>query len=89
MVTVLGSETPGAYPFTAPFAVDLGLDPALLASAPRSAAAVESPHRRHSAADLIVAGGLARALADTVTDPADLGVRRIGAIVKARLVWWP
>lgn len=82
VVTVLGAETPGAYPFTEPFAVDLDLDPALLASAPRSAAAVESPHRRHSAADLIVSGGLARALVDAATDPADLRVRRIATLVE-------
>jgi hypothetical protein len=45
---------PGA--FTAPVAVDLGLDPALLASPPMDPGDLLSPHRRGSTADLLAAG---------------------------------
>ncbi len=61
-VVLLSAETVGESPFTAPFAVDLDLDPALLASAPRSAVALESPHHRHSTADRILSEDLAYAL---------------------------
>lgn len=81
VVTVLGTETQGAFPFTEPFAVDLDLDPALLASAPRTAAAVESPHRRHSDADVLVASAVAPAMVAGADDPGDLRLRRIRAIL--------
>lgn len=45
---------PGA--FTSPVAVDLGLDPALLASPPMDPGDLLSPHRRGSTADLLAAG---------------------------------
>lgn len=62
-VVLLAADAVGPGPFSAPFAVELGLEPALLPTAPRSAALLESPHRRHSAADVIVATELAFALA--------------------------
>jgi len=46
----------GPDPFTAPVAVDLGIDQALLAFSPLNAESLQEPHRRGSAADLLVAG---------------------------------
>jgi hypothetical protein len=80
-VVVLGADTVGGAPFTAPFAVDLGLDPALLAVAPRSAAAVASPHHRHSTADRIVAFELSHALAVTEADLGRLSIGRLERVV--------
>ncbi len=56
-VVLLESATSiGPDPFTAPVAVDLGIDQALMAYAPLSAAAFEEPNRRGSPADLLAAG---------------------------------
>ncbi|MBI5157687.1 MAG: hypothetical protein HZA58_06675 [Acidimicrobiia bacterium] len=76
-VMLLASDAVGDAPFTAPFAVDLGLDPALLATPPRSSALVESPHHRHSTADLIVATELASALGSGEGDASRLSILRI------------
>jgi hypothetical protein len=46
----------GPDPFTEPVAVDLGLDPALLALPPPATTALTTPHRRGSYADLLAAG---------------------------------
>jgi len=46
----------GPDPFTAPIAVDLGIDPVLLVLPPADPAGVLSPHGRHSAADQLAAG---------------------------------
>ena len=46
----------GPDPFTAPVAVDLGLDPSLIAFPPLDPESLERPHRRGSAADLLIAG---------------------------------
>lgn len=80
VVTLLRAGDVGPFPFTAPFAVDLALDPVLLPSLPRSAAAIESPHRRHSTADRLVAGELAPALA-AVEDPSRLRVAQVRSMV--------
>jgi len=80
-VVLLGSDAVGDAPFTTPFAVDLDLDPALLAAAPRSTALVESPHHRHSTADLVVATELAFALGGGDIDGGRLSVVRIERIV--------
>jgi len=80
-VVLLGSDAVGYAPFTAPFAVDLGLDPALLAAAPRSTALVESPHHRHSTADLVVATELAFVLSGGDDDGGRLSIVRIDRIV--------
>ena len=81
VVVVLAADAVGDAPFTTPFAVDLGLDPALLALAPRSAAAVASPHHRHSSADRIFANELIHALAATDLDPGHLSNARIERII--------
>ncbi|MEX2420174.1 MAG: DUF6777 domain-containing protein [Acidimicrobiia bacterium] len=49
-------DDPGQGPFTNPIAVDLAVDPLLIALPPLSAGALESPHRRHSLADELAAG---------------------------------
>ncbi len=46
----------GPDPFTSPVAVDLGLDPDLLALPPLATTALMTPHRRGSDADLLAAG---------------------------------
>ena len=46
----------GADPFTAPVAVDLGLDPSLIALPPLSPDTLLTPHRRGSIADRLAAG---------------------------------
>lgn len=81
-VVALTTDAVGDAPFTAPFAVDLGLDPALLAAAPRSPAALRSVHHRHSAADQIVSTELANELAASDIDPAALRIARIKNIVE-------
>jgi hypothetical protein len=58
----------GPDPFTAPVAVDLGIDPDLLVLPPTSAEDLDSPHGRASLADRLVATGLAWRLAE-VGDP--------------------
>jgi len=50
-VTAIGPD-----PFTAPVAVDLGIDQALIAFSPLNAESLQDPHRRGSTADLLVAG---------------------------------
>lgn len=54
----------GPDPFTAPVAVDLGLDRALMAFPPLSTEAFGGPHRRGSEADLLVAGDFGWALVE-------------------------
>lgn len=80
-VVLLAADSVGPAPFTSPFAVDLGLEPALLPTAPRSAARIESPHRRHSSADVIVATELAFALTD-----GDAGSDRLSKVGIERVV---
>ena len=81
VVVLLSPDEVGESPFTPPFAVDLDLDPALLASTPRSAAVLESPHHRHSTADRILSDDLAHALAATGSDPGRLSTARIERVV--------
>jgi hypothetical protein len=50
------AEDVGPDPFTGPVAVDLGLDPALLALPPLGTSALTTPHRWGSAADQLAAG---------------------------------
>jgi hypothetical protein len=52
----------GEGPFTDPVAVDLAVDPLLLALPPLNSATLESPHRRHSQADRFAAGEFGREL---------------------------
>ena len=54
----------GPDPFTAPVAVDLGIDQAVLAYPPLDPDRFADPHRRGSEADLLVAGGFGRALVE-------------------------
>jgi hypothetical protein len=49
-------DDPGQGAFTSPVAVDLAVDPLLIALPPLNVSALESPHRRHSAADRLAAG---------------------------------
>ena len=55
-VVLEAADDPGPGPFTDPVAVDLALDPLLLPLPPLNAGAIESPHHRNSAADLLAAG---------------------------------
>ncbi|MEK7252649.1 MAG: DUF6777 domain-containing protein [Actinomycetota bacterium] len=80
-VVLLSAETVGESPFTAPFAVDLDLDPALLASAPRSAVALESPHHRHSRADRILSEELAFAFISAGFNPGRMSLATIERII--------
>jgi len=54
----------GPDPFTSPVAVDLGIDQTLMAFPPLNAEAFEEPHRRGSAADMLVAGEFGWALVE-------------------------
>ncbi len=81
VVTLLPADEVGSHPFTAPFAVDLALDPALLPVPSRSAMEAVSPHRRHSTADLLAAHSVAPALA-AIDDPSRLRVAQIRVIVE-------
>lgn len=56
VVVLEAADDPGPDPFTAPVAVDLGIDISLLPLSPVDPAALLSPHGRHSAADLAAAG---------------------------------
>ena len=56
MVRLAPIDDVGERPFTEPVAVDLAVDPVKLALAPLTAEAAQSPHRRGSSADRVVAG---------------------------------
>lgn len=84
-VLLLGVGEVGEYPFTSPIAVDLSLDPLLLAVPPRTGEAAASPHHRASQAERLVAHDLAPALArvlDLDATPTVPALRRVvdGAI---------
>jgi len=64
LVLLEPASTIGPDPFTAPVAVDLGIDQALMAYPPLSAEAFQGPHRRGSSADLLVAGEFGWALVE-------------------------
>jgi hypothetical protein len=57
IVVLEPADEVGPGVFTSPVAVDLGLDPALLAAPPVDPGDLLSPHGRGSAADLLAAGG--------------------------------
>jgi len=59
VIVLEGEGEVGDGPFTPPMAADLGLDAALVASAPLEPAELLSPHRRGSDADLAAAGRFA------------------------------
>jgi hypothetical protein len=80
-------DDPGQGPFTNPIAVDLAVDPLLIALPPLNAVALESPHRRHSLADEMAAGTFGFELVRerdasgelTVTDIRQVAERVLGA----------
>jgi hypothetical protein len=56
IVVLQSLDDAGQGPFTSPIAVDLAVDPLLIALPPLNSGALDSPHRRHSAADQMAAG---------------------------------
>ena len=80
VVRTLSIDDPGPRPFTEPVAVDLRIDPVKLALPPRNAEAAESPHRRGSDADLLVAGRFGHELVRLRDAGADLGVDQIAEL---------
>jgi len=75
-------DTPGEGPFTDPVAVDLAVDPLLLALPPRNAGALESPHRRHSTADRLASGRFRFELAGERDADGGLSVSEIRRIAE-------
>jgi hypothetical protein len=61
-ISTVGHDDPGDRPFTEPVAVDLFIDPLTLALPPLNAQAAESPHRRSSDADRLIAGSFGHEL---------------------------
>ncbi|MDX1690754.1 MAG: DUF6777 domain-containing protein [Acidimicrobiia bacterium] len=81
-VMIEPAGTIGPDPFTAPVAVDFGLDLDLLALPPTSASALESPHGRNSLADRIMVDGLAWELAAVRGPTGNLAVGEIRRTVQ-------
>jgi len=75
----------GARPFTEPIAVDLAVDPVKLALAPLTAEAAQSPHRRGSSADRLVAGYFGYELVRLRDSGAKMSVRQIAALAEVTL----
>ncbi len=75
----------GERPFTEPIAVDLVVDPAKLALAPLTAEAAQSPHRRGSSADRVVAGYFGYELVRLRDSGVEMGVKQITALAEATL----
>ena len=76
-VVVEPASVVGPDPFTAPAAVELGIDIDLLALPPLGATALESSNRRNSMADRLMAQDLAWQLADVRGDEGSLTVGEI------------
>jgi len=84
-VTTAAFDDPGLRPFTEPVAVDLEADPPTMLLPPLNARAAESPHRRGSAADLLVAGEFGHELVELGDAGATLGAEQIQELADAVL----
>ena len=85
MVRLAPIDDVGERPFTEPVAVDLAVDPVKLALAPLTAEAAQSPHRRGSSADRVVAGYFGYELVRLRDSGAEMNVRQIAALAEATL----
>ena len=81
-VVLEAADDTGRGPFTEPVAVDLGLDPLLLPLPPLNAGAIDSPHHRNSAADLLAAGVFGRKLVDLDRSGVELTVDIVGGVAR-------
>ena len=75
----------GERPFTEPIAVDLAVDPVKLPLVPLTAEAAQSPHRRGSSADRVVAGYFGHELVRLRDSGVEMSVRQIAALAEATL----
>lgn len=82
VVTLRAIEDVGERPFMGPLVDGLSIDPVRLVLQPRNAIAAESPSRRGSTADLMVALTLAPRLVDARDAVGDLRVDRIREVTE-------
>jgi len=85
LVTLRSLDDASARPFTQPVAVDLAIDPVKLVLPPLTAEAAESPHRRGSSADRIVAGYFGHELVRMRDAGTELRVSAIAAMADTTL----
>ncbi len=85
LVVLRAADDAGERPFTEPVSVDLAIDPVKLALAPLNAEAVQTPHRRGSSADRIVAGYFGHELLRMRDAGSIMGVRQIADLAESTL----
>lgn len=85
VVTLRSVDDAGERPFTEPVAVDLAIDPLKLALPPLNAEAAQSPHRRGSSADRIVAGYFGHELVRVRDATTEMGVKQIAELAESTL----
>jgi hypothetical protein len=85
VVALRAVDDVGDRPFTEPVAVDLSIDPVKLVLPPLTAEAAESPHRRGSSADRIVAGYFGYRLVEMRDAGTPPTVRRIAELAEATI----
>lgn len=85
LVTLRALDDASERPFTEPVAVDLAIDPAKLVLPPLTAEAAESPHRRGSSADQILAGYFGHQLVRLRDTGTELTVPTIAEVAESTL----
>jgi hypothetical protein len=85
VVALRAVDEVGDRPFTEPVAVDLSIDPVKLVLPPLTAEAAESPHRRGSSADRIVAGYFGYRLVEMRDGGTAPTTRRIAELADATI----